>query len=152
MTVPGVGVITAAALLAQVGEISRFRDPRHLAGYLGLDPRVRQSGATAARTGRISKEGSGARAAGPRRGCAHTIRSPGPLRAFFERVRGRPRSLGRDRRRRPQDVQPVLAPPHQRTGLRIRDADRHREEAPQGRAHRRRAGSPRRRTRRRHQP
>jgi transposase len=89
MTVPGVGLITAAAFLAQVGEISRFRDPRHLVGYLGLDPRVRPSGATAARTDRISKEGS-ALVRQVLVEAAHTaVRSPGPLRAFFERVRGR---------------------------------------------------------------
>jgi transposase len=58
MTVPGVGPITAVAFLAQVGEIARFETPRQLVGYLGLDPRVRQSGASEATTGRISGEGS----------------------------------------------------------------------------------------------
>jgi transposase len=89
MTVPGVGLITSVAFLAQVGEISRFEDPRHLVGYLGLDPKVRQSGASQATTGRISKEGS-ALVRHVLVESAHTaIRSPGPLRAFFERVRAR---------------------------------------------------------------
>ena len=44
MTVPGVNVIVAATFLAAVGDISRFPSQRQLAGYLGLDPRVRQSG------------------------------------------------------------------------------------------------------------
>lgn len=89
MTVPGVGLITAVAFLAQVGEIARFEDPRQLVGYLGLDPRVRQSGASEATTGRISKEGS-ALVRHVLVESAHTaIRSPGPLRAFFERVRAR---------------------------------------------------------------
>jgi transposase len=44
MTVPGVNVIAAATFLAAVGDITRFRTPRQLVGYLGLDPRVRQVG------------------------------------------------------------------------------------------------------------
>ncbi len=43
MTVPGVNVNTAAAFMASVGDIRRFDSPRKLVGYLGLDPRVRQS-------------------------------------------------------------------------------------------------------------
>jgi transposase len=58
MSVPGVGLITAAAFLAQVGDITRFGSPGKLVSYLGLDPRVHQSGNSPARTGRISKEGS----------------------------------------------------------------------------------------------
>lgn len=89
MTVPGVGLITAVAFLGQVGEIARFTDSRQLVGYLGLDPRVRQSGASEATTGRISKEGS-ALVRHVLVEAAHTaVRSPGPLRAFFERVRAR---------------------------------------------------------------
>jgi transposase len=89
MSVPGVGLITAMAFLAQVGDITRFPNPNRLVSYLGLDPRVRQSGASPARTGRISKEGS-ALVRHVLVEAAHTaIRSPGPLRAFFERVRAR---------------------------------------------------------------
>jgi transposase len=41
MTIPGVGAITALALVAVIGDVTRFPSPRHLVGYLGLDPRVR---------------------------------------------------------------------------------------------------------------
>src|SRR5215218_9726209 len=58
MTVPGVSLHTAAAFMASVGDIRRFASPRQLVGYLGLDPRVRQSGNAEARHGRISKAGS----------------------------------------------------------------------------------------------
>ena len=44
MTIPGVGLISAATLVAVVGDVRRFRSARKLVGYLGLDPRVRQSG------------------------------------------------------------------------------------------------------------
>ncbi len=37
-------MITAATFLAQVGEIDRYATSKQLVGYLGLDPRVRQSG------------------------------------------------------------------------------------------------------------
>lgn len=57
MSVPGVNVNTAATFMASVGDISRFSSPRKLVSYLGLDPRVHQSGSTPARHGRISKEG-----------------------------------------------------------------------------------------------
>ena len=58
MTVPGVNVQTAATFMASVGDIRRFSSPRKLVSYLGLDPRVRQSGNGPARHGRISKAGA----------------------------------------------------------------------------------------------
>jgi len=57
VTIPGVGLISAATLVAVVDDVHRFRSARKLVGYLGLDPRVRQSGSTPARMGHISKEG-----------------------------------------------------------------------------------------------
>jgi transposase len=68
MTLPGVSSVTAAALLSAIGDVSRFPSPRHLVSYLGLDPRVRQSGSEPARHGRISKQGAGRGAARARRG------------------------------------------------------------------------------------
>src|SRR5258706_9857223 len=53
MTVPGVSLMTATTFIAAVGEIGRFHDPRRLVSYLGLDPKVRQSGSAPARHGRI---------------------------------------------------------------------------------------------------
>ena len=44
MTVPGVNLIVAVTFLATVGDIHRFPDRRKLVGYLGLDPKVHQSG------------------------------------------------------------------------------------------------------------
>ncbi len=54
MTVPGVNVIVAATFMAAVGDIRRFEDRRKLTAYLGLDPRVRQSGNGPAAHGHIS--------------------------------------------------------------------------------------------------
>ena len=58
MTVPGVNLICAASFIAAVGDVSRFFTSRKLVAYLGLDPKVRQSGEAPARSGRISKRGS----------------------------------------------------------------------------------------------
>jgi transposase len=58
MTVPGVNVIGAASFIAAVGNANRFLTSRKLVAYLGLDPKVKQSGEAPARSGRISKRGS----------------------------------------------------------------------------------------------
>jgi len=89
MSVPGVNVNTAATFMASVGDIRRFSSPRKLVSYLGLDPRVHQSGGTPARHGRISKEGpSEARHMLGEVAWKVTL-TAGPLRAFFERIRAR---------------------------------------------------------------
>ena len=44
MTVPGVNLICAASFIAAVGNPNRFMTSRKLVAYLGLDPKVRQSG------------------------------------------------------------------------------------------------------------
>jgi transposase len=55
-SIPGVGLLTATALLAFVGDVSRFPTARHFASFLGLTPREHSSGAHR-RLGRISKRG-----------------------------------------------------------------------------------------------
>ena len=89
ISVPGVNVQTAATFMAAIGDIGRFSSPRKLVSYLGLDPRVRQSGNTAARHGQISKAG----ASEPRHMLGEVAwkvtLTAGPLRAFFEHVRAR---------------------------------------------------------------
>lgn len=91
MTVPGVNVITAATFLAAIGDVRRFRSPRKLVGYLGLDPKVRQSGASPASHGRISKQGSAPARYALVEASWSVVRQPGPLHAFYERIRARRR-------------------------------------------------------------
>lgn len=57
MSVPGVGVLTATALVALVGDIHRFRSGRDFAAYLGLTPREHSTGLSR-RLGRITKRGN----------------------------------------------------------------------------------------------
>lgn len=54
--VPGVGLLTATALVASVGHIHAFRRARCFASWLGLTPREHSSGARR-RLGAITKQG-----------------------------------------------------------------------------------------------
>jgi transposase len=89
MTVPGVNVIVAATFMAAVGDIRRFGDRRKLTAYLGLDPKVRQSGAGPANHGHISKQGSNSARHALVEACWSTVRQPGPIAAFYARVRAK---------------------------------------------------------------
>lgn len=87
MTIPGIDATVALSLVAAVGDFRRFRTPEQLVSYLGLNPRVRQSGGKAAAHGRITKNGR-AHARGMLVEAAFTAaKIPGPLRAFYQRVR-----------------------------------------------------------------
>jgi transposase len=74
---------------APLGHPRRFGTPRRVVGYLGLDPRVRQSGPGPAKHGRISKQGSAPARYALVEAAWSVVRQPGPLRAFYERVRVR---------------------------------------------------------------
>jgi transposase len=89
MTVPGVNVIVAATFMAAVGDIRRFGDRRKLTAYLGLDPKVRQSGAGPANHGHISKQGSGSARHALVEACWSTVRQPGPIAAFYARIKAK---------------------------------------------------------------
>jgi transposase len=89
MTVPGVNVICAVSFLAAIGDIRRFRSPGRLVAYLGLDPRVRQSGSEPAQGGRISKRGSASARWALVEAAWSVVRQPGPLHAFYQRIRAR---------------------------------------------------------------
>ena len=89
MTVPGIDVAVASSIVSAVGDFSRFESPDRLVSYLGLNPRVRQSGNGPAVHGRITKAGR-AHARGMLVEAAFSAsRAPGPLRAFYRRVHAR---------------------------------------------------------------
>jgi transposase len=89
MTLPGVSMVTAIALLAAIGDIKRFPTARQLVAYLGLDPRVRQSGSEPAKHGRISKQGAGEVRGLLVEAAWHATRTPGPLHGFHQRLASR---------------------------------------------------------------
>lgn len=57
-SIPGVGEATAAALLAEVPDITRYRSARQVAAFAGLVPRERQSGSSVRGRVRLSKIGN----------------------------------------------------------------------------------------------
>jgi transposase len=55
-TIPGIGLLTATAFVAVIGDARRFRSGRHAASFLGLTPREYSSGERR-QLGAISKRG-----------------------------------------------------------------------------------------------
>ncbi len=57
-TIPGIGPVTGAVILAEIGDVRRFATPEKLVAYAGIDPTVYQSGQFTATQSRMSKRGS----------------------------------------------------------------------------------------------
>lgn len=57
-SIPGVGEATAAALLAEITDITQYESARQVAAYAGLVPRERQSGSSVRGRPRLSKIGN----------------------------------------------------------------------------------------------
>lgn len=86
MTLPGVSQHAAQSLLAAIGEITRFDDPKRLAGYLGLVPSTHQSARTCYH-GPITKSGR-SHTRWMLVQAAQSVREhPGPLGHFFRRLK-----------------------------------------------------------------
>ncbi len=58
MTIPGIGYITAASILGEIGDINHFPNPDHLTSFAGLDLEIYESGKYKATNLSISKKGS----------------------------------------------------------------------------------------------
>ena len=58
LTIPGIGEISAAAIIAEYGEISNFSSPAQMLAFAGLEPSIIQSG-TLESNGKMVKHGSG---------------------------------------------------------------------------------------------
>ncbi len=88
MSIPGIDYPTAVGILGAIGEVTRFREPKKLVSYFGLNPIVHQS-AQRCYTGRISKQGR-CHARWLLVEAAHcAVRPAGPLKAFFLRLKSR---------------------------------------------------------------
>ncbi|OKP84905.1 hypothetical protein A3844_18335 [Paenibacillus helianthi] len=82
MGIPGISVLSALTILAEVGDISRFSSPKKLASYSGLVPSVHQSGKTYY-TGNITKEGRSTLRWILVQCAQRAVQSPGKLRLFY---------------------------------------------------------------------
>ena len=57
-SIPGIGSVTAAVILVEIGDISRFSNASKLAAYAGIDASVSQSGEYQSSNSKMSKRGS----------------------------------------------------------------------------------------------
>jgi len=57
-TCPGIGDVLGAIILSEIGDISRFKHPKNLVAFVGVDPSVKQSGEYVGTQNRMSKRGS----------------------------------------------------------------------------------------------
>ena len=88
MTLPGVDVTVAEAVLAALGDIERFPTPEQAAAYLGLVPSTRQS-ADKCYHGPITKRGNNQARWMLIQAAQHIGKHPGPLGHFFRRLKQR---------------------------------------------------------------
>ena len=84
-TLPGVGHYTALLVLAEIGDVSRFPDPKHLVSYAGLAPIVRGTGGRVY-TGHISKQGSAWMRWILVEAAFHAVRRPGRYQEIYQRI------------------------------------------------------------------
>jgi transposase len=57
-SIPGIGPVTGAAIVAEIGDVSRFDSVEKLVAYAGIDPSVYQTGQFRASEAHMSKRGS----------------------------------------------------------------------------------------------
>jgi transposase len=81
----GVGRYIAMLVIAEVGDITRFRTARQLCAWAGMTPTVRSSD-TRIRLGHISHQGSPALRWALVEAAQHAARGSGPLRQTYERI------------------------------------------------------------------
>lgn len=87
-SIPGIGEVASAVMLATIGDVTRFPNPKKLCAYAGLVPSSRSSG-EAERNGGITREGS-RELRGVLVECAHVaVRVSERFRADFERIASR---------------------------------------------------------------
>jgi len=57
-SIPGIGLISAVTILAEIGDFSAFSKPGKLVAYFGIDPSVMQSGEFTGTQNKMSKRGT----------------------------------------------------------------------------------------------
>lgn len=57
-TIPGIGVLTAITLVAEIGDFKRFKNSKRLVAFLGIDPSINESGNFKGSKNSLSKRGS----------------------------------------------------------------------------------------------
>ena len=87
VSIPGIGPSIATNLIAEIEDVGRFRDARALIAFAGLDPKVRQSGATLKRNTKLTKRGSPYLRRAAYLAASIAQRHDAELRAYYEKKR-----------------------------------------------------------------
>jgi transposase len=95
VTIPGIGPLTAARVLAEAGDLSRFRDGHALASYIGLVPGLRHSGKSIPTHAALAPMGNARLRRGLYMPTLTAVRKNPWLRAFYDRLvkAGKPKKL-----------------------------------------------------------
>lgn len=93
--IKGVGLLTAALVVTELGGLAGPVTPRQATAYAGLDPAPHQSGTSVRGSGRISKTGSARLRQGLYMAALSAARHNPDLRAFYQRLlrRGKPKPV-----------------------------------------------------------
>lgn len=86
-TIPGIGPVTGATILGEIGDIRKFSNPKKLVAYAGIDASVSQSGQFDASHNVMSKRGSPYLRKALFQAALVASRSDPVLKAFYEKKR-----------------------------------------------------------------
>jgi len=86
-TIPGIGPVTGATILGEIGDIHKFSNPKKLVAYAGIDASVSQSGQFDATHNVMSKRGSPYLRKALFQAALVASRSDPVLKAFYEKKR-----------------------------------------------------------------
>lgn len=118
ISIKGISDLTAARVMAELGDIDRFGDVRALVAFVGLNPALRQSGTWRGHV-RVSKIGSSILRAALYMPAVVAMQYNPPIRAMAERLRARQAGQGHRRSRHAQAAAHRLWRPEIRTPLRF---------------------------------
>jgi hypothetical protein len=93
-TIPGIALPTGAAILAEIGDISRFDRPDKLVAYAGIDATVHQSGQFQATEMHMSKRGSPYLRLALWQAASMAIRHNDELKAYYAKKRAEGKAHG----------------------------------------------------------
>ncbi len=93
-TLPGIGLATGAAILAEIGDISRFASEEKLIAYAGIDATVYQTGQFQASEAHMSKRGSPYLRQALWQAASMAIRYDEDLKAYYTRKRSEGKAYG----------------------------------------------------------
>lgn len=90
VTIPGVAFVTAAVILAEIGDLRRFQEARQLSAFVGLSPRIHDSGTSVHHKPHLCKCGNARVRKALYLAAMTNIRYAGPLKTAYDHLIARP--------------------------------------------------------------